>query len=162
MNRKDESRRKQVRRWQHFQEIIWKCENLQTGFPHRTWMHPFRDRDSMSRTRSRRVILLWILQSVVLSVRAYVTSTTCLSSSIRGASSFSRLMMRPEDTRSGQLLLNSRLDAQQKQEEHMWETTRVLHSVMWHVWVEHLISPPTPAAAHSNSSAQIADSSRQI
>lgn len=25
----------------------------------------------------------------------YVTSTTCLSSSIRGASSFSRLMMRP-------------------------------------------------------------------
>lgn len=28
----------------------------------------------------------------------YVTSTTCLSSSIRGASSFSRLMMRPEDT----------------------------------------------------------------
>lgn len=43
------------------------------------------------------VILLWILL-LILSVWHYVTSTTCLSSSISGASSFSRLMMRPEDT----------------------------------------------------------------
>lgn len=58
--------------------------------------------------------------------------------------------------------LNSRLDAQQKHEERMWEMTRVQHRVMCHVCVEHLISPPTPAAAQSNSSAQIADYSRQI
>lgn len=41
-----------------------------------------------------------------MSVRAYVTSTTCLSSSISGTSSFSKLMIRPGDTHSGPLLLH--------------------------------------------------------
>lgn len=35
---------------------------------------------------------------VTLSNTSYVTSTTCLSSSVSGAKSFSRLMMRPDDT----------------------------------------------------------------
>ncbi len=67
-----------------------KCKNLMTGFLQRTWMHHstqrFSERDDGILTAD--------------SARAYVTSTTCLSSSIRGASSFSRLMMRPEDTQS--------------------------------------------------------------
>lgn len=106
----------------------------------------------MGRTRSRRVILLWVLQSVGLSVGAYVTSTTCLSSSIRGASSFSRLMMRPEDTQSRLFLPKQSRRCSTKERStcersHMfntrWCATSVLNtwSLWWHQQQHKLTAP---------------------
>lgn len=67
------------------------------------------------RSFEQRVIQTGDPDRVILSVRTYVTSTTCLSSSISGASSFSRLMIRPGDTHSVPLLLHqSKSHAQHK------------------------------------------------
>lgn len=62
---------------------------------HGTWhVSPLRCSCTIKTSGSAGLILLWTLFGVI-SIRPYVTSTTCLSSSIRGANSFSRLMMRP-------------------------------------------------------------------
>lgn len=68
----------------------------------------FMSHKSRRKQKNMEIWFSWVLKSQRLSAglqiqlrlvhsgSVYVTSTTCLSSSIRGANSFSRLMMRPE------------------------------------------------------------------